>query len=108
MREAVARQARLPRATDQGDEIYARVHDLLCYLWDGKRAIRLVGVGVAQLGDYPAQLGLWDSQVRDGAEQQAQTVIVAAEQFLGRPLSTHRLAQSATKRWTPADLASER
>jgi hypothetical protein len=48
MREAVARQARLPRATDQGAEIYARIHDLLCYLWDGKRAIRLVGVGVAQ------------------------------------------------------------
>jgi len=107
MRESVARQARLVRASDQGDEIYARVHDLLHYLWDGKRAIRLVGVGVSQLGDYPAQLGLWDSLTSADAEQQAQRVIVAAEQFLGRPLSTHRLAQSATKRWTPADLTPE-
>ena len=107
MREAVAHQARLPRATDRGDEIYARVHDLLCYLWDGKRSIRLVGVGVSQLGDFPAQLGLWDSPISDGAEQQAQTVIVAAEQFLGRPLSTHRLAQSTLKRWTPHDLTPE-
>ncbi len=108
MRESVARQARLVRASDQGDEIYARVHDLLHYLWDGKRAIRLVGVGVSQLGDYPAQLGLWDSLTSADAEQQAQRVIVAAEQFLGRPLSTHRLAQPGPKRWTPADLTPER
>ena len=104
------RQSVLSRATDQGPEIYERAVFLLRCLWDQRREVRLVGVGVAQLGNYPQQLGFWDAPSvdiatvpvpADPAEDRAVQVIEEAERYMGKALSTHRMANAVAKRWTP-------
>jgi hypothetical protein len=65
---------------------------------------------VAQLGDYPQQLGFWDAPLADiaavpvpadPAEGQAIKIIEDAEQYMGKALSTHRMANMVAKRWSP-------
>lgn len=99
----VGRQARLPRATSTGSELAERVLILLDAVWDGVRTIRHVGVAVAGLGAYPAQLGLWDEPTSDDAEQRAEVAISEAEEFMGHAASTHRLSQIPAKRWSAHD-----
>ena len=104
MQQSVAKQARLPRATHQAAEIFVTACQLLDALWDGQRSMRLVGVGVAQLGRYPEQLGFWDAELVDQGEQwsvAATTAIIDAEAFQGHPLSTQRIGHRATRRWSP-------
>ena len=107
---SIGRQSALSRATNQGPEIYERARFLLRCLWDQRREIRLVGVGVAQLGDYPQQLGFWDAPLQDiatvpvpadPAEGRAIKIIEDAEQYMGKALSTHRMANMVAKRWSP-------
>lgn len=97
-RQGVGRQSRLARATNLGDEIYARASHILAYLWDRQRLIRHVAVGVSQIGSYPQQLGFWDVDDNGQAEQAALALIEESEQFLGKPLSTHRMARGALRR----------
>jgi len=104
MHHAVAKQTRLTRATHQAAEIFVAACHVLDDLWDGQRSIRLVGVGVAQLGTYPEQLGFWDSELADQEMQwavSASTTIAEAEAFQGHPLSTQRIGHRATRRWSP-------
>ena len=104
MHHAVAKQTRLTRATHQATEIFVAACRLLDDLWDGRQSMRLVGVGVAQLGVYPEQLGFWDAELADQGEQwaaSATTAIAAAEAFQGHPLSTQRIEHRAARRWSP-------
>jgi len=99
-RHGVGRQSRLARATNLGDEIYARASHILAHLWDGKRLVRHVAVGVSQVGPYPQQLGFWDAEDDGRAEQAAIEIIDETEQFWGKPLSTHRMARGALRRFS--------
>jgi DNA polymerase-4 len=56
----LTRQATLPRATDEAAPIAAAALRLLEQVWDGRRAVRLVGVGVSGFGERYEQLRLWD------------------------------------------------
>jgi hypothetical protein len=91
------------RASNDGRELSERVLQLLDVLWDGACTVRHVGVAVSGLGDYPAQLGLWDEPACDDAEQQAEAAIQDAEEFMGHAASTHRLSHTPTKRWSAHD-----
>ena len=97
------RQARLVRASSDGRELSERVLQLLDMLWDGVCTVRHVGVAVSGLGDYPAQLGLWDEPACDTSEQAAEDAISDAEEFMGHAASTHRLSHTPTKRWSAHD-----
>ncbi len=101
---AVAKQTRLPRATADANELFVYVGVLLDELWDGQRSMRLVGMGVSQLGYYPRQLGFWDAELADDQQawsQHADEAIADAEQLLGRPLNTQRLGEQRLQRWSP-------
>lgn len=102
---AVAKQARLTRATDQASEIFGQATRLLDGLWDGQRSMRCIGIGVAQLGAYPQQLGFWDAELVDDAlvwAQAADEAIGDAEELLGRPLTTQRIGAHRPQRWSPS------
>jgi DNA polymerase-4 len=57
----LTRQVRLPQPTDQDGEIYGAARGLFEKVWTPGRKIRLLGVGVSQLGDRIRQLGLFDA-----------------------------------------------
>jgi DNA polymerase-4 len=56
----LTRQATLPRATDQETPIVTAALQLLDQAWDGRRAVRLIGVGVSGFGERYEQLPLWE------------------------------------------------
>jgi DNA polymerase-4 len=56
----LTRQSTIEIPTDKSQEIYAISIKLLNWLWDGKRPIRLVGVGVSNLTSPKEQLLLWE------------------------------------------------
>ncbi len=58
----LTRQATLPQRTDEGAEIYEQALDLLKSARKPGQAVRLIGVGVSNLGVPVRQLGLWDMQ----------------------------------------------
>jgi len=61
--ETVLRSTTLPEPTDSANEIYACILTLWKKHWKRGRAVRLVGVGVANLESEPArQLSLFDEQ----------------------------------------------
>jgi hypothetical protein len=55
------RQLTLPQATNQDQVISRAAQVLFESLWDGKRKVRLIGVGVSGLQTESWQLSLWDS-----------------------------------------------
>ena len=55
------RQLTLPQATNQDQVINRAAQVLFESLWDGKRKVRLIGVGVSGLQAESWQLSLWDS-----------------------------------------------
>jgi len=59
---------KLSHATDRDDVIHAAALQLFDKVWRAGRPVRLLGVGVADLGPPPRveQLSLWD----DGSEKQ--------------------------------------
>jgi DNA polymerase-4 len=57
----LTRQVSLPQPTDQDGEIYAAARGLFEQVWKPGRKVRLIGVGVANLGDRMRQLGLFDA-----------------------------------------------
>jgi len=56
----ITRQASLPQPTDQDGEIYRVAAGLFERAWKGRRPVRLIGVGVAQLATRIRQLSLFD------------------------------------------------
>jgi DNA polymerase-4 len=56
----ITRQVSLEQPTDQDGEIYRAVAGLLQRTWKARRPVRLIGVGVAQLGPRIRQLSLFD------------------------------------------------
>lgn len=57
----LTRQVSLQQPTDQDGEIYAAARGLFERVWKPGRKVRLIGVGVANLGDRMRQLGLFDA-----------------------------------------------
>ncbi len=57
----LSRQVTLEQSTDNGEVIFAAAYQLFQKVWDQRRAVRLVGVGVSGLGPPTRQLSLWDS-----------------------------------------------
>ena len=56
----LTRQMRLDQPTDRDDEIYAAAETLLERVWQSRRPVRLIGVGVSGLGPPTRQLSLWE------------------------------------------------
>ncbi len=79
----LTRQMRLSQATDRDDVICAAALQLFDKVWRAGRPVRLLGVGVADLGPPPRveQLSLWD----DGSEKQKrlQTAVDALRERFG-------------------------
>ena len=76
--KTITRQGGLDQPTDQDGEIYRTALDLLEAAWTPGQAVRLVGVGVSQLGPKLRQLSLFDSQ------WQADERLLAAIGFIRR------------------------
>ena len=56
----ITRQSTLPSGTNLDNEIYETALMLFKQNWHGKKAIRLLGVGVSNLGPPAHQLNLWE------------------------------------------------
>lgn len=56
----ITRQVTLLKPTDQDKDIYLSALDLLEKAWKPRHPVRLLGVGVTNLGPPAHQLGLWD------------------------------------------------
>jgi DNA polymerase-4 len=56
----ITRQTRLPQPTNQDGEIFKAAQDLFKAAWKKGRPVRLLGVGVADLGPPSRQLDLFD------------------------------------------------
>lgn len=56
----LTRQKQLPHPSDQDDEIYRAARSLFHQVWRRGRSVRLLGVGVAELGPPVRQLELFD------------------------------------------------
>jgi DNA polymerase-4 len=60
----LTRQTTLVAPTDEADVIGAAARQLLESVWQEGKPVRLIGVGVSGLGEWPRQLTLWDLQER--------------------------------------------
>jgi DNA polymerase-4 len=58
--KTLTRQVRLAQPTDQDGEIYGAALGLFEKVWESGRQVRLLGVGVSELGPRLRQLGLFD------------------------------------------------
>jgi DNA polymerase IV len=58
--ETPTRQMRLDQPTDDGERIYAAAIQLFEKLWQPRRPVRLLGVGVSGLGLEARQMSLWE------------------------------------------------
>ena len=58
--KTLTRQARLKQPTDQDGEIFNAAWELFGGVWRGGRPVRLLGVGVSELGPKLRQLGMFD------------------------------------------------
>jgi DNA polymerase-4 len=58
--ETITRQITLPQPTDQDKVIYETASTLFLKEWKPGKKVRLIGVGVAQIGDDYQQLSLLD------------------------------------------------
>jgi len=63
----LTRQVTLDRSTDETNRIFLAAIDLFDRIWHGQ-AVRLIGVGVSNFEQYPRQLGLWDTIVKDARD----------------------------------------
>jgi DNA polymerase-4 len=58
----LTRQTTLPTPTDQDDEIYSTARALLRHVREKGRAVRLIGVGLSNLGPPVRQMELWGQE----------------------------------------------
>ncbi|MGB8212741.1 MAG: DNA polymerase IV [Anaerolineales bacterium] len=75
----LTRQVTLPQPTDQDDEIYSTVLDLLEKVRSPGQAVRLIGVGVSGLGAPLRQLELWGAQSEKSRRLQDALDVVRAK-----------------------------
>lgn len=66
----ITRQRTLPEPTDEARKIEAAALELLRAHWKPGRMVRLLGVGVSNLGPASHQLNLWDWNPREFEKQQ--------------------------------------
>ena len=71
----LTRQVRLSNPTDSGDEIARAALELLKKVRPSGKAVRLVGVGVASLGEPIRQLSLWE----EGSSQKTRSLEAALD-----------------------------
>jgi DNA polymerase IV len=78
----LTRQSTLPQPTDQGEEIASTAATLLKSVRRSGQSVRLIGVGVSNLGPPIRQLSLWD----DGGEKsrKLQDAVDALQEKYGR------------------------
>jgi DNA polymerase-4 len=67
----LTRQVTLPEPISEDDEIYETAQKLLVANWPRGRPVRLLGVGVSNLGPPMSQLHLWDTSAQKGQRLQA-------------------------------------
>ncbi len=66
----LTRQVTLEQPTDQDAVIFQTAYQLFLREWSGKKAVRLIGVGVSKLRPPTRQLSLWDTDVERTARLQ--------------------------------------
>jgi len=67
----LTRQVTLPTPTDQDDEIYKTALELLCKVREPRALVRLLGVGVSNLGPPARQMELWGQEGEKARKVQA-------------------------------------
>lgn len=78
----ITRQVTLEEPTDQDNAIYAAAQHLFEQAWPKGRPVRLIGVGVSNLGPPLQQLGLWETPSEKG--QRLQDALDAVRERFGR------------------------
>lgn len=63
----LTRQVTLDHSTHENSRIFRAASDLFDRVWRGQ-AVRLIGVGVSNFEQYPRQLGLWDTHVKNARD----------------------------------------
>ncbi|MGC9395586.1 MAG: DNA polymerase IV [Anaerolineae bacterium] len=66
----ITRQVTLPEPTDQDNAIYTAAQHLFEQAWPKGKPVRLIGVGVSNLGPPLQQLGLWETPSEKGQRLQ--------------------------------------
>jgi DNA polymerase-4 len=66
----ITRQSTLPQPSDSGRQIAKAALELLKQHWKPGKAVRLLGVGVTNLGPRKQQLSLWDWDAKNAERQQ--------------------------------------
>ncbi|GAB4570293.1 MAG: DNA polymerase IV [Anaerolineae bacterium] len=82
----LTRQSTLPHRTDQDDEIFAAAEALLLQLWAEGTPVRLIGVGIANLGEPFRQLSLWDDPAEIAERRRLQAALDRLRQQYGRDI----------------------
>ncbi|MEA3350621.1 MAG: DNA polymerase IV [Chloroflexota bacterium] len=77
----LTRQTTLDRPTADEGVIADTAIQLFEQVWRSGRAVRLLGMGVSNIGEQPRQLGLWDQDVKK--ERNLQDTIVELQQRFG-------------------------
>jgi len=78
----ITRQVTLPEPTNQDNAIYAAAQQLFEQAWPKGKPVRLIGVGVSNLGPPLQQLGLWETPSEKG--QRLQDALDAVRERFGR------------------------
>lgn len=79
------RQTKVPYYTNQDKEIYTAAKQLFDNLWNRSLPVRLLGVGVSDLGEPLRQLDFW-SQKNDLREQQLLTAVDHLKEKFGKKI----------------------
>lgn len=74
-----SRQMTLPQATNQDTVIAKAAQSLFENLWDGKRKVRLIGVGVSGL-----QTEIWQPSLWDNLDDKERRLLAAMDELKGR------------------------
>lgn len=94
----ITRQKTLPSATNLDQEIYQTAVSLFKENWPKGRPVRLIGVGVSNLGPPVHQLGLWDDDHQKEADL-LQAVDSLREKFGGEIIKrAHQISEKDKKR----------
>jgi DNA polymerase IV len=79
--ETLTRQSTLPQPSDREAEIFAAAMELFEKAWDGRRPVRLIGVGVSGLQAPARQLSLFDVDQGERQAKLAEAVDRIRERF---------------------------
>jgi len=78
----ITRQTTLPVATDLDEDIYQTAHDLLNKVREKNQFVRLIGVGVSNLGPPIRQMQLWGQE--NEKHRKLQTVLDELQEKYGK------------------------